>query len=327
MKKILVIRFSSIGDIILTTPILRALSQKFPSAEIDILVLKQFEEAILGIDSVSKVILFDKEHYKGKSGIKKFVSSNLSKEYDCVVDLHAKIRSKLVAKFLGKPTYRYKKRSLWKTVFVKMKMIKYHVNGSIVNNYFGAVSSLGVENIGEELEFFISKKDKEKIPNGEYCVMAIGASKETKKWPVSYFMELAKLSNIPVKFVGDRKDFSVLEPLLAREKILHVENLCGKFSLKESGAVISNAKFVVCNDSALFHIARALKRNVFVFFGPTDPNMFTFTQREILLQANVVCQPCSLHGDRECPKKHFECMKNITPQEVKILIDSSIRIK
>jgi len=321
MKKILVIRFSSIGDIILTTPILRALRSKFPTAKIDILVLKQFKEAIQGVDSVSEVILFDKEAYKGKSGIKTFVTENLDKEYDVVVDLHAKIRSKLVAKFLAKPVYRYKKRSLWKTLLVKMRLIKYHVDNTIVNNYFGAVKPLGVKNIGEALEFYISPSDREKIPKGEYCVMAIGASKETKKWPVEYFIELARSLNHRVVFVGDKRDYETLEEGFCKgKKSANIDNWCGKLNLKESAAVISQAEFVVCNDSAIFHIARAFKRKVFVFFGPTDPDMFTFSEREKLMQAEVKCQPCSLHGDKKCPKGHFNCMKEMTPQKVEKIL-------
>ena len=93
-------------------------------------------------------------------------------------------------------------------------------------------------------------------------------------------------------------------------------NLAGRLTLKQSGALISKADYVVANDSAPFHMARALGRKVFVIFGPTDPGTFEYDGQSILLYEGIDCSPCSLHGERKCPKGHLGCMKNLTPEKV-----------
>ena len=128
--KILVIRLSSIGDVILTTPILRGLRLKFPRAQIDFIVMDKFKESIRGNSNIDNLIIFEKDKYKGLKGIYDF-SKGLDK-YDLLIDLHSKMRSKLISKFLNTKTIRYRKRAWWKTLLVKLKLIKYSVDDSIV---------------------------------------------------------------------------------------------------------------------------------------------------------------------------------------------------
>ena len=98
--------------------------------------------------------------------------------------------------------------------------------------------------------------------------------------------------------------------------IARCKNLAGKLTLKESGALIATARYVIANDSGPFHIARGVGQNVFVIFGPTDPKMFTYDQGAVLIYSNATCSPCSLHGDPVCPKGHFKCMLDLTPEKV-----------
>lgn len=102
--------------------------------------------------------------------------------------------------------------------------------------------------------------------------------------------------------------------------------MAGKLSLKQSGALLSKALFLVTNDSGPFHIARGVKCKTFVIFGPTSPKMFDFGSNTILIDKNIKCSPCSLHGDKECPKGHFDCMKQITGKEVFDTIENSVKI-
>ncbi len=325
--KILVIRFSSIGDIILTTPVLTAIKTKYPNSEIDFVTLERFKDAISGNKNIDKLILFNKEKYKGINGIYKFSKTIKSNNYDIVIDLHSKMRSKILTKFISAKTYRYKKRSWWKTLLVKMRIIKYEVDGTIVNNYFGAVKKgLGVIKNSEKLEFDFTKKDLEKVEKYKNSIIfAPGASKETKKWPKEYFGELGKLllknSNKKIILIGSKKEYEELEVIknIAGKDII---NLAGKLSLKESGALMSQAEFVLTNDSGPFHIARGVRSKVFAIFGPTAPNMFEYDEKSILIYENTSCSPCSLHGDAECPKKHFDCMKKLTAKKVFYIIKS-----
>lgn len=318
--KILVIRLSSIGDIILTTPVLKELKLKYPSSQIDFIVMDKFKDSILDNSCIDKLILFEKDKYKGIIGIKKFANTIKTNNYDLIIDLHSKLRSNLISKFLGVKTYTYNKRKWWKTLLVKMRLIRYKVDNTIVKNYFKAVKKLGIEYTGENLEFNFSKKDLEKSSEHENCIVfAPGASKETKKWCRLNFAELAKLLKEKYKkeiiLIGSKSEKEELEEINRLSGNICI-NEAGKYTLKESGALISKADFIVTNDSGPFHIARGVGTKAFVIFGPTDPNMFEYNEKAVLLYGNENCSPCSLHGDIKCPKQHFNCMKKLNAEKV-----------
>ena len=318
--KILVIRLSSIGDIILTTPVLEELKLKYPSSKLDFVVLDKFEESISGNNSINKLILFEKNRYRGIKGIKAFVEEIKTNDYDLVIDLHSKMRSKLISYFLGVKTYKYKKRKWWKTLLVKLKLIKYKTDSTIIKNYFGAVKELGVEYKGENLKFDFSNKDLLKsLDYKDYIVFAPGASKETKKWCGEYFASLGKMLKEEylkdIILIGSNSEKKELEKISEMSGGVCI-NEAGKYTLKESGALMSRAEFVVTNDSGPFHIARGVGTKAYVIFGPTDPKMFEYNEKSILLYGDEKCSPCSLHGDESCRKKHFKCMKHLTPEKV-----------
>lgn len=327
--KILIIRLSSFGDIILTTPVIEELKKKYPKAKIDFVVLDKFKEAIKGNKHINKLIIFEKERYLGAKGIKEFTKTIKGNNYELVIDLHSKIRSKLISRYLKVKTYRYNKRVWWKSLLVKMKLIKYTVDDTIVKNYFGAVKDLEVFYKGENLSFNFEKKDLERVKEyRDFVVFAPGASKNTKKWTVDNFGRLANLINFNLEkkiiLIGGKNEFDELEKIRRVSADVCI-NLAGKLSLKESGALISKADFVVTNDSGPFHIARGVKTKAFVIFGPTDPKMFSYNENSILLCANESCSPCSLHGDEICPKKHFNCMKNLKADKVFEIIKENIK--
>lgn len=328
--KILVIRLSSIGDIILTTPVLKAFKEKYPEAIIDFLVLDKFKAAIEGLLYIDNLILFNKKENDGLKNMKIFAEKLRSNNYDYVFDLHSKLRSKVISKHLGVKCYRYRKRSWWKTLLVKLRLIKYEVDDTIVKNYFGAFKDFGVEYKGEDLTFSFPSGMEEKFKEyADLPVMAPGASKNTKKWTPEGFGTLAKL--IFEKYgketilIGGNEDKEVCEKI---DKISgrHTINLAGKLSLKESGALLSRAKFLVTNDSGPFHIARGVKCKTFVIFGPTSPGMFDFGKNDTLIYSGESCAPCSLHGDKVCPKHHFNCMNNIKGEMILKEIEKKIKL-
>lgn len=328
--KILVIRLSSIGDIILTTPVLKAFKEKYPEATIDFLVLDKFKAAIEGLPYIDNLILFNKKENDGLKNMKIFAEKLRSNNYDYVFDLHSKLRSKVISKHLGVKCYRYRKRSWWKTLLVKLRLIKYEVDDTIVKNYFGAFKVFGLEYKGEDLTFSFPSGMEEKFKEyADLPVIAPGASKNTKKWTPEGFGTLAKL--IFEKYgketilIGGNEDKEVCEKI---DEISggHTINLAGKLSLKESGALLSRAKFLVTNDSGPFHIARGVKCKTFVIFGPTSPGMFDLGENDTLIYSGESCAPCSLHGDKFCPKHHFNCMKNIKGEMVLKEIEKKIKL-
>jgi len=315
--KILVIRLSSIGDIILTTPVVRALREKYPQAFIDFLVMDRYREAIDGHPDISDVIEFKRDQFRGLNGILRFSRTLKAAKYDLVLDLHAKLRSRLISLALRTRTVRYTKRSFWKTLGVRLRLIRYRVDDTIVRNYFRPLSSLGISPGPEKLEFAFSREDLKSVSEFENrIVLAPGAANPTKKWPAIYFGDLGRMLDHPIVLLGGPEDIEDLEAIRQRIGCDICENLAGKLSLKQSGALLSIARFILTNDSGPFHMARAGGRPVFAIFGPTDPGMFNFNQNETLIYSGEPCAPCSLHGDNACPRGHFRCMLNLTPEIV-----------
>jgi len=318
--RILIIRLSSIGDVILTTPILKKLKEKNKNLKIDFIVLDKFKDAIDGNPNIDNLIVFKKDTDDGIKNIIRFSKILKENNYDYVFDLHSKIRSRLITFFLGVKTFRYIKRSLYKTILVKLGLIKYRADNTIVKNYFDAFNILRIKYSGEDLEFNFSKKDEKKVESyKDYVVFAPGASKNTKKWTIEGFGELAKLVseryNTEIILIGSAKEKDECEKINKISGNLCI-NLAGELNLKESGALLSKAKFLVTNDSGPFHIGRGVKTKSYVIFGTTDPNMFEYDKLGVLIYGNEPCSPCSLHGDKKCPKGHFNCMKNISAEDI-----------
>jgi ADP-heptose:LPS heptosyltransferase len=156
--------------------------------------------------------------------------------------------------------------------------------------------------------------------------MAPGAANYTKKWPKEYFSEFGKRLRGQIVLIGGKDDFNDFEFIKNKVGDKCV-NLAGKLNLKESGVLIARSRYVVTNDSGPFHIARGVGKKVFVIFGPTDPGMFEYDKKSILLYENTECSPCSLHGDKKCPKGHFKCMKDLTPEKVYKLVKEYVPLK
>ena len=336
--KILIIRFSSFGDVVLTTPVIRAIKEKYPEAVIDFIVYNTFSEAISLNPEIRNLVIFEKKKSKDRNYIKDIVNKLKLENYDYVIDLHSKFLSRIIGKSLeNKNTQycRYKKRKWWKTILVKAKLITYNADCTIVESYFTALKKLGISfsdknmknGFGDNLEFYIDKKMEEEfvqkydLKNGSYFVLAPGASKFTKKWP--YYDELAKkiLENeskfvknnekLRIFVIGGKEDANVVKA----DGDGQVIDLCGEISFKESGILLKYAKAAIVNDSGPFHIARAVKAKTFVFFGPTDPKLFSFEKSTFLLN-NPNCPPHSLYGDDKFPKKYADCMAGISVETV-----------
>jgi ADP-heptose:LPS heptosyltransferase len=312
--RILVIRFSSFGDVILTTPVVAALRERYPRAHIAYLVMDACADAIEGDPHIDDVIRFDKNQYRGLSGLRAF--TRRLERFDLIIDLHAKLRSRIISGLMPGRVLRYHKRAWWKALGVHLGLIRYRADAPIVTTYFNALAPLDIPVGPEALNFSFSKADAQRVAaHAGAVVLAIGAANATKKWPAEHFARLGELLEDPVVVVGGSADRADGE-IICRRIGSRCTNLAGALSLKESGALIAAAGYCVCNDSVSFHMARAVGTRAFVIFGPTDPGMFTYNERAVLIYRDEVCAPCSLHGDRQCPKGHFDCMRKLAPEAV-----------
>ena len=320
--RILVIRFSSLGDVILTTPVLAALRERYPQAHIAYLVTDICADAIEGDTHIDEVIRFDKNRYRGVFGLKTF-TRRLSR-FDLIIDLHAKLRSRIITGLMRGRVLRYHKRAWWKALGVHLGLIRYRADAPIVSAYFNALAPLDIPVGREALNFSYSDADSNRVAaHANAVVLAIGAANATKKWPAVHFARLGALLEDPVVIIGGSADAADGDTICQRIGS-RCTNLAGTLSLKESGALLAAARYVVCNDSVSFHMARAVGTRAFVIFGPTDPGMFTYGERAVLIYGDEPCAPCSLHGDRQCPKTHFDCMRKLTPETVLAAIEGQV---
>ena len=332
--RVLIIRLSSMGDIVLTTPILRDLKEKYPEIVIDYLVMDAFKEAISGNPHIDNLILFDKRKNDGLIDLIRFGLELRKNNYTYVFDLHSKLRSRILSFLIGAKLFRYKKRKFIKTLLVKLRLMRYKVDDTIVRNYYKPFKDLGLFYSGEKLEFYFDKASEERIENLEIdfkntVAIAPGASKETKKWRKDGFSELIRLIvkkyEKSVVLIGAESERKMCEEIIEQSGVV-AENLAGRLTLKESGALLSKVRFLVTNDSGPFHVARGVKTPTYVIFGPTSPDMFEYDNKNILIYAKVDCSPCSLHGDKRCPKGHFKCMNEVKATDILEIIENSGRL-
>jgi ADP-heptose:LPS heptosyltransferase len=310
-KKFLIIRFSSIGDIVLTTPVVRCLRKKYPNAAIHYLTKKQFGSIIDSNPYVDKVILL-------KDDINETIVEVREENYDYIIDLHHNLRTLRIKQALKKvPFNSFNKLNIEKWILTNFK-IKLVPHKHIVDRYMETVQKLGVVNDGAGLDYFIPEKDRVKesdIPFSHlhgYVAIAIGAAHNTKKLPVEKLKTLAEKIGYPVILLGGKDDFPNGE-IIAESDPVKIYNACGKFSLNESADLVRRAKLVISHDTGLMHIAAAFKKNILSVWGNTVPSfgMTPYqTQYEIFQVNKLWCRPCSKTGFDKCPLGHFKCMNN-----------------
>lgn len=308
MKKVLVIRFSSIGDIVLTSPILRCLKKQHPEIEIHYLTKSSFSFIVEQNEYVSKVHTIDND-------IDEVLPQLKAEEFNFVVDLHHNLRTwrlKQKLKTASKPFPKLNFEKFMLTTFKRRKMPDIHV----VDRYFEAVASLGVENDKEGLDYFlpvnvILPSDIEHIK--DYVAVVIGAQFATKKMPVNKLIALIQKIDSTVLLLGGPTDIEAGKQIA--EKCTNSINLCGRMHLNESALVIKNAKKVITHDTGLMHIAAAFKKPIISIWGNTVPElgMYPYLPSDRALftihQVELPCRPCSKIGHQKCPKGHFKCME------------------
>lgn len=318
--KILFIRFSSIGDIVLTTPVVRCTRQKYPDAEIHYCTKIQYSSLLTHNPYINKV------HYL-YDDLDALIDLLKAEKYDYIIDLHHNIRTLKVKRSLKTQHYSFPKLNLQKWLLTNFK-VDMMPDKSIVERYFEAVKPLNVQNDTRGLDFFIpegSKLRSSDVPMSHWngfvgCV--IGGSYETKKLPIEQWKKLIAQIPYPVMLLGGPEDQGMGWHIADDDRV-KIYNSCGKFSLVESGELVSLAKVIVSNDTGLMHVATAFQKPVISFWGNTSPEMGMFpyygsnnlkeriAPQSVIMENAVRCHPCSKIGYKRCPKGHFDCMKGL----------------
>lgn len=331
--KLLLIRFSSIGDIVLTTPVLRCIRRQYPDAEIHFLVKQSFKAVVAHNPYIDVIHTLDKDLDESIAELKQV-------KFDYVIDLHRNLRTMRVKRALDAPALTFNKLNFRKWLYVNFKW-NVMPDKSIVDRYFEGMQALKLKNDGQGLDYFIADQQvtsQDDIPMGHWAgfiACVIGGSYATKKFPVSKWQELAAQSPYPMILLGGPEDREEGNEI-AKVDSGKVYNACGKFSLNESADLVKRAKVVISNDTGLMHIAAAYKKPVISLWGNTTPEMGMFPYygfnnlNQNVAQLSVIhevkglgCRPCSKIGYHKCPKKHFRCMNDI---EVGPIIESVKRL-
>lgn len=316
--KFLIIRFSSIGDIVLTTPVVRCLKKQVLTAEVHYLTKPSFG-AIVNTNPY-----IDKVHYL-QDDFEAMIASLREEDFDYVIDLHHNLRTLKVKRALGKQSFSFNKLNIPKWLLTNFKINRLP-EVHIVDRYLDTLRSFGIRNDGAGLDYFIPEQDKVKesdIPTAHhagYIGVVIGAALNTKKYPLEKWKAFCASLQHPIILLGGKEDAADGEAIAAADPV-KIYNACGKFSLHESADLVRRAKLIVTNDTGLMHIAAAFNKPIISLWGNTVPEfgMYPYMRQQlydIMEVKDLPCRPCSKIGYNKCPKGHFKCMQLITPEEV-----------
>jgi ADP-heptose:LPS heptosyltransferase len=331
MTKILVIRFSSIGDIVLTTPVVRNLKQQLADCTVHYCTRSQYMGLLQNNPYIDKIFCLH-------SSLKTLADSLKKENYDYVLDLHHNFRTLKLKTLMGLANWQgnkteyvsFNKLNIEKWLYVNFKldtMPAVH----IVDRYMETTQHLGIINDQQGLDFFIPPADEvplNSLPISHqqgYVAYAMGAQHYTKKLPLPKMIELCQQLNAPVVLLGDQYDVEIAQeieryfatPLQGSQKNNSktcIYNACGKYNLNQSASLLKNAQAVFTHDTGLMHIAAALKKKVYSIWGNTTPalGMYPYKTDYVVIENKTAqCRPCSKIGFDACPKKHFDCMNGI----------------
>lgn len=320
MKKLLFIRFSSIGDIVLTTPVVRCASRQLDGVEIHYLTKPAFSGILKSNPYINKVHELDND-------LQSTIQKLKSERFDFVADLHHNIRSIRVRRGIGAPNAAFPKLNIEKWLLVNLKWNRMP-DMHIVDRYFKTVADIGVKNDGAGLDYFIPEMDRvdlnvlpDKHRDG-FVAMVIGAQHATKRMPANRLNELASKLHLPVVLLGGKDDYEQGEVIVRGNESM-VFNACGKFNLNQSASLVRDSRVVITHDTGLMHIAAAFRKRIVSLWGNTVP-VFGMTpylpdgvgESHIFEVQGLGCRPCSKIGFNQCPKSHFKCMQEIVLDDV-----------
>jgi ADP-heptose:LPS heptosyltransferase len=321
-KKFLIVRFSSMGDVVLTTPVIRCLKQQYQNCEIHYLTKHSFSDLIINHPGIDKIFTI-------KDGVNDIIFDVKKEKYDLIIDLHHNLRSTILKIRLRRPSVTFNKLNIRKWLIVALKINRLP-NIHIVDRMMKTVRHLGVKYDGQGLDYFpgnVASMPSEisnfitNQPN--FFVFSMGGTYFTKRCPPEKVYEICRMVNMPVILIGGSEDVANAEQIASQSELICL-NTCGKTSVAQSAMLIEKSKFCISNDTGMMHIAAALKKPIVSLWGNTIPEFGmtpflpdNFSPQPAIIQTKgLKCRPCSKLGFNSCPKKHFRCMNDIQVSEI-----------
>jgi len=307
-KKVLIIRLSSLGDVLLATPVVRSLKKNYPDLTIDFFVKQNFEVAIRLNPNINSMIIYNDSP--------ELATQLKENNYDLVIDLHNNFRTKKIVKQLGLPYYKFIKPNLEKFLLVHTKINLLKEKKPIPVRYAEVIPDFNLDDKG--LELFIPDGIHSELEGLNNVVgFAPGAFHFTKRWLIEYYAELGKKLNedgYTIAILGGESDKTICMDL--QKMIPNSLDLSNNNNLFQTAAHIKNCEALICNDSGLMHTASAIGTPVIAIFGSTvrEFGFAPYGIKSIVVEnSELKCRPCTHIGKSKCPKGHFKCMKEITP--------------
>jgi ADP-heptose:LPS heptosyltransferase len=315
--KFLIIRLSSIGDIVLTTPLVRCLKEQVENAEIHFVAKQKYSDLLQANPNIARIHFFHRS-------IVTLVRELREEKFDYVIDLHQNFRSFRIKIALGVPSFSFRKLNLRKWLRVRFG-IDLLPDLHVVDRYFRTVAPFHVVPDGKGLEYYIPERQPlalnllpKEFRQG-YLAFIIGGTYFTKRLPASKVVEICNSIGLPVVLVGGKPE--IPDSLdICRNTGSNVLNLTGKTTVSQSAGLIKDARLVLSNDTGMMHIAAAFGKKILSFWGNTIPE-FGMTpykphpSSRMLEVKGLSCRPCSKLGYRKCPKGHFRCMNDMDAGE------------
>ncbi len=317
--KCLFIRLSSIGDIILTSPLLRCMKSQMPEIEIHFLLKKQFLQTVGHNPYIDQVHLFEDD-------LSHTIAVLKSEQFDYVIDLHNNWRSWRICRALSVPYQKFNKINFKKFLLTSSLKINKLPDQHIVDRYLETLSNFNIIYDGKGLDFFIPENEEIDLEanypslkkNNPYIALVVGAQHATKCMEKEQLVKLCQQINKPIILLGGKKESSIGQ-FISDQVGEQVYNACGTYNLFGSASLIKQCEKVITPDTGLMHISAALNKPIAVIWGNTvkDFGMYPFMPngKQLQLQyksfevSGLPCRPCSKIGYNKCPKKHFFCMK------------------
>lgn len=346
-NRTLIIRLSSVGDIILASPLIRLLKKKRPQAEIDFLVKSEYRELVQYNPHLRYVIEFDT--HGGFACLRALRRRIRQERYDAIVDIHGNFRSTFLRSGASSTVLKMNKRRVARFFLVNFKWNTFQSVTAVPIRYLEAVRSLGIDDDGEGPEIFVPEDVRVRAwdqltkagidGQGHVVGLCPGAKHATKRWPREYFEQLAvtlvKEDDARLLLFGgqdDQETCLAIERRVVQEtgKRSDILNCAGPQSLLETASAMDACDTIVANDSGLLHLAAARKRRVVAIFGPTVREFGFYpygTESKVIERQGLYCRPCTHIGGQTCPEGHFRCMKEITVEEVLTGVRSFSRVE
>jgi len=322
--KILIVQTAFIGDVIIITPLIRAIKELYPGALVDVMVIPQTGSILENNPYINNVLLFDKRKNKITAFIKTLLRLRKEK-YQIIFTPHSSMTTALLIYSAGIPT---------RVGFDRWSSRKYlthkvpHIEGiHKTRKILELLKPFSEKTFSNQTELFPSAIAQQKAhksiaelktKTNKLIALAPGSVWFTKKWPTEHYKILAEelvQNNFGIILIGSKEEMAICNEVLPNKNGI---NLAGKFSLLESAALVKECDLMICNDSGGLHIANAMETDLFAFFGPTvqSSGYFPFRENDFVFDREMECRPCGSHGGKSCHLKHHECMKKIYPEEV-----------